>query len=33
MDSLTLLFVLVAALTLIGLGILYYQERKSKHTH
>lgn len=33
MDSLSLFFILVLAVLLIGFGIAYYQERKEKHTH
>ena len=33
MDTLSLLFISVIAITLIGYGIFCFQERKRKHTH
>lgn len=33
MEPLTLFFVLVIAATLIGWGILYFQERRGKYSH
>jgi hypothetical protein len=33
MDSLLLLFALVISATVIGFGILYYQEKRGKHSH